>query len=155
LNTNTIKFPGAYKATDPYANFSIYNGRKAFPMPGPAVWKGGAGSGTSPAPAASAKAEASTAPAAPEPATSAPATPEPATSAPASPEPATSAPVAAPVPTTMSTVRVPAAAPTKPADQAGCAALYGQCGGQGFTGAACCSAGTCKEANPWYSQCIN
>jgi hypothetical protein len=104
-------------------------------MPGPAVWKGGAGSGTSPAPAASAKAEATTAPAAPK--------------------PATSAPVAAPVPTTMATVRVPAAAPTKAADQAGCAALYGQCGGQGFTGATCCSAGTCKEANPWYSQCTN
>jgi hypothetical protein len=140
-----LKFPGAYKATDPYANFSIYNGRKAFPMPGPAVWTGGAGSGTSPAPAASAKAEASTAPVvAPVP-----------TTAPVAPKPATTAPVAAPVPTTMSTVRVPAATPTKAAEQAGCAALYGQCGGQGFTGATCCTAGTCKEANPWYSQCIN
>jgi hypothetical protein len=39
----TVKFPGAYKATDAYANFSIYNGNKAFPMPGPAVWSGGAG----------------------------------------------------------------------------------------------------------------
>ncbi|XP_014553797.1 carbohydrate-binding module family 1 protein [Bipolaris victoriae FI3] len=58
----TVKFPGAYKASDPYANFSIYNGRKAFPMPGPAVWKGGAGtasSGSSPA------APANNAPAAP------------------------------------------------------------------------------------------
>jgi hypothetical protein len=45
-----VKFPGAYKATDPYANFSIYNGKKAFPMPGPAVWTGGnAGGATSPA----------------------------------------------------------------------------------------------------------
>jgi hypothetical protein len=45
-----VQFPGAYKATDPYANFSIYNGRKAFPMPGPAVWTGGnAGGATSPA----------------------------------------------------------------------------------------------------------
>jgi hypothetical protein len=41
-----VKFPGAYKASDPYANFSIYNGRKAFPMPGPAVWTGGAASGS-------------------------------------------------------------------------------------------------------------
>lgn len=38
-----VKFPGAYKATDPYANFSIYNGKKDFPFPGPAVWSGGAG----------------------------------------------------------------------------------------------------------------
>ena len=48
----TVKFPGAYKATDAYANFSIYNGRKAFPMPGPAVWNGASsagGSSTTPA----------------------------------------------------------------------------------------------------------
>ena len=40
----TVKFPGAYKASDAYANFSIYNGFKSFPMPGPAVWSGGAAS---------------------------------------------------------------------------------------------------------------
>jgi hypothetical protein len=50
----TVKFPGAYKATDPYANFSIYGGKKDFPMPGPAVWAGG-NSGTSPASAVSVK----------------------------------------------------------------------------------------------------
>ncbi|KAG9193407.1 hypothetical protein G6011_03442 [Alternaria panax] len=32
-----VKLPGAYKVTDPYANFSIYNGKKDFPFPGPAV----------------------------------------------------------------------------------------------------------------------
>ncbi|KAK7192958.1 hypothetical protein DPSP01_005166 [Paraphaeosphaeria sporulosa] len=123
-----VKFPGAYKATDPYANFSIYNGRKAFPMPGPAVWTGGAGSGAS-APQATSPVE----------------------------QAASSAPAAA-KPTTMSTVRVPAAQPTQAAPAtggAGCAALYGQCGGNGFTGAKCCSAGSCKVANPWYSQCLN
>ncbi|KAK3312999.1 acetylxylan esterase precursor [Apodospora peruviana] len=36
-----------------------------------------------------------------------------------------------------------------------CAALWGQCGGQGWTGAKCCSQGTCKAANQWYSQCLN
>ncbi|KAJ3044457.1 hypothetical protein HDV00_001884 [Rhizophlyctis rosea] len=35
-----------------------------------------------------------------------------------------------------------------------CAALYGQCGGQGFTGPTCCSSGSCKVSNQWYSQCI-
>ncbi|KFZ12667.1 hypothetical protein V502_06982 [Pseudogymnoascus sp. VKM F-4520 (FW-2644)] len=35
-----------------------------------------------------------------------------------------------------------------------CSALYGQCGGQGFTGATCCSSGTCKVSNQWYSQCL-
>jgi hypothetical protein len=119
-----VKFPGAYKATDPYANFSIYNGRKAFPMPGPAVWTGGAAAGgaTSPAPTTPAKEE---------------------------------APPAAAKPTTMATVTVPAAAPTEAAGGAGCAALWGQCGGNGFKGAACCSAGSCKAMNPYYSQCLN
>jgi endo-1,4-beta-xylanase len=37
----------------------------------------------------------------------------------------------------------------------GCSALWGQCGGQGWTGPNCCSQGTCKESNAWYSQCLN
>nr|AWM99279.1 lytic polysaccharide monooxygenase 9 [Rhizophlyctis rosea] len=36
-----------------------------------------------------------------------------------------------------------------------CANLYGQCGGQGWSGPTCCSAGTCKASNQWYSQCLN
>jgi len=36
-----------------------------------------------------------------------------------------------------------------------CAGLYGQCGGQGWNGPTCCSQGTCKYSNPWYSQCLN
>jgi len=35
-----------------------------------------------------------------------------------------------------------------------CAALYGQCGGSGYTGPKCCSSGTCKYSNDWYSQCL-
>ncbi|USP78666.1 carbohydrate-binding module family 1 protein [Curvularia clavata] len=111
----TVKFPGAYKATDPYANFSIYNGRKAFPMPGPAVWKGGAGGSSG-----------SSSPAAP----------------------------ATQPKSTLATKVVPAATPAPATGgQAGCAAKWGQCGGQGFSGAKCCSSGTCKVMNPYYSQC--
>ncbi|KAM6525797.1 hypothetical protein FALCPG4_011332 [Fusarium falciforme] len=36
-----------------------------------------------------------------------------------------------------------------------CAALWGQCGGQAWTGATCCSEGTCKQFNQYYSQCLN
>ncbi len=36
-----------------------------------------------------------------------------------------------------------------------CSALYGQCGGTGFTGPTCCSQGSCKYSNAWYSQCLN
>lgn len=35
-----------------------------------------------------------------------------------------------------------------------CAAMYGQCGGIGFSGATCCSAGTCKVSNDYFSQCL-
>ncbi|KAK4149186.1 glycosyl hydrolase family 61-domain-containing protein [Chaetomidium leptoderma] len=91
----TVKFPGAYKASDGYANFSVYNGYKNFPFPGPAVWSGGgSGGGSNP-----------------------------------QPEPTTN-------------------------PGTGCAALYGQCGGSGFTGAKCCASGTCKASNEWYSQCL-
>ncbi|CAG7851071.1 Probable endo-beta-1,4-glucanase D Short=Endoglucanase D; AltName: Full=Carboxymethylcellulase D; AltName: Full=Cellulase D; Flags: Precursor [Serendipita indica DSM 11827] len=32
--------------------------------------------------------------------------------------------------------------------------LYGQCGGQGWTGPTTCASGTCKASNQWYSQCL-
>nr|AWM99270.1 lytic polysaccharide monooxygenase 9 [Rhizophlyctis rosea] len=35
-----------------------------------------------------------------------------------------------------------------------CAAKYGQCGGQGWTGPTCCKDSTCKSSNQWYSQCF-
>ncbi|KAJ4315797.1 hypothetical protein N0V84_008201 [Fusarium piperis] len=37
---------------------------------------------------------------------------------------------------------------------AGSVALYGQCGGQGYTGATTCAKGKCVKSNDWYSQCI-
>jgi len=36
----------------------------------------------------------------------------------------------------------------------GCSALYGQCGGIGWSGATCCSSGSCKVSNAYYSQCL-
>ena len=35
-----------------------------------------------------------------------------------------------------------------------CSAMWGQCGGQGWNGPTCCSQGTCKASNQWYSQCL-
>ncbi|KIO27335.1 carbohydrate-binding module family 1 protein [Tulasnella calospora MUT 4182] len=36
-----------------------------------------------------------------------------------------------------------------------CSAKWGQCGGQGWTGATCCQSGsTCTYSNAWYSQCL-
>ncbi|GKT84518.1 carbohydrate-binding module family 1 protein [Colletotrichum tofieldiae] len=53
-------------------------------------------------------------------------------------------------------VNTPASSPAKtPAAAAGseCSSFYGQCGGKGFSGPKCCSRGTCKEINEYYSQC--
>ncbi|PVH71378.1 carbohydrate-binding module family 1 protein [Cadophora sp. DSE1049] len=35
-----------------------------------------------------------------------------------------------------------------------CSNLYGQCGGIGYNGPTCCSSGTCKFSNDYYSQCL-
>jgi endo-1,4-beta-xylanase len=35
-----------------------------------------------------------------------------------------------------------------------CSSQWGQCGGQGWNGPTCCSSGTCKYSNAWYSQCL-
>jgi len=33
-------------------------------------------------------------------------------------------------------------------------ALWGQCGGNGYSGPTTCAQGTCKKSNDWYSQCV-
>ncbi|KAH6670981.1 endoglucanase-1 [Plectosphaerella plurivora] len=48
----------------------------------------------------------------------------------------------------------PVTPPTTPPPSGSCAARWAQCGGQGWTGATCCSAGTCTASNQWYSQCL-
>lgn len=118
------QFPGAYKATDAYANFSIYNGRKAFPMPGPAVWTGGnsgsgSSSGTTPVEQA-------------------------ATSAPAAAKPTTMATAVKPAPT--------AAAPSTGGATVARWGQCGGKGYTGAT--ACASGATCTKANDYYSQCL-
>jgi endo-1,4-beta-xylanase len=35
-----------------------------------------------------------------------------------------------------------------------CSGMWGQCGGLNWQGPKCCSAGTCKFSNDWYSQCL-
>ncbi|KAJ3028636.1 hypothetical protein HDV00_010112 [Rhizophlyctis rosea] len=55
-------------------------------------------------------------------------------------------------PTTTTTTRTTT---TSQAQQTNCAAKYGQCGGQGYTGPTCCQSGsTCKSSNQYYSQCL-
>ena len=68
-----------------------------------------------------------------------------------------------PQPTTLSTsvkatsiittsVKATSAAPAPTSGSGSGAALYGQCGGQGWAGATTCMQGTCKVINPYYSE---
>ncbi|KAK8061897.1 hypothetical protein PG994_008263 [Apiospora phragmitis] len=65
-----------------------------------------------------------------------------------------SAPAASP--TTLVTSTKPAAPTEAPATggSGSGAALYAQCGGNGFSGASSCAEGTCKKQNDYYSQCV-
>ncbi|KAK4552833.1 hypothetical protein LTR86_010167 [Recurvomyces mirabilis] len=67
--------------------------------------------------------------------------------APTSAAPTSAAPMSA-APTSVAS-STPSSAPT-----GACSALYGQCGGQGWNGPTCCSSGSCKVGNPYYSQCL-
>ncbi|KAI9162845.1 putative pectin lyase C [Paramyrothecium foliicola] len=60
-----------------------------------------------------------------------------------------------PAPTKPTTTKpaAPNPAPTKPSSP-GTVPLYGQCGGQGWTGGTVCAKGKCVKANDWYSQCV-
>ncbi|KAF8670812.1 Glycoside hydrolase family 18 protein [Rhizoctonia solani] len=75
----------------------------------------------------------------------------------ASPKPTTVAQptTAAASPTKMTTVTLKPTTTAAPGGSAGTVAKYGQCGGQGYTGATQCASGsTCKVNNEWYSQCL-
>lgn len=62
-------------------------------------------------------------------------------------------------PTTTTTSRAPAQTTSTGGGNTGggnggsCAAIWGQCGGIGYTGPTCCSQGTCQVGNAYYSQC--
>lgn len=71
--------------------------------------------------------------------------------------PAATSQVAAPAASSAVSVE-PTTVPSIGSDSgasSGTVAAYGQCGGNGFTGATECVSGyTCTKANDWYSQCI-
>jgi cellulase len=57
-----------------------------------------------------------------------------------------------PPPQTTTAAPTQTQAPTQPSAPANGAALYGQCGGSGWTGPTSCIEGTCKAVNDWYSE---
>ncbi|PKS08584.1 hypothetical protein jhhlp_004970 [Lomentospora prolificans] len=58
-------------------------------------------------------------------------------------------------PTTLSTAVTPTQTSGSGGGNSGTgAALYGQCGGNGWSGPTTCAQGTCTKTNEWYSQCL-
>ncbi|KAK0383488.1 hypothetical protein NLU13_9399 [Sarocladium strictum] len=122
--TDTVEFPGAYKDTDEYANFSIYGGFKDFPFPGPPVWSGAGsssagtgGASTSSAPPAASTTEAAEAVQPTTPSTTEPAAPveEPSDVSPAPPVETPAPPAGTPIiPPPAETPVVPTPLPSLP-----------------------------------------
>ena len=140
-----VSFPGAYPANDPGIVLSIYdtlgnptNGGRVYPVPGPDPITCGASNPTTTS-------------------TSAYTMPPYSTSTTSTKASTTSTSTKA---TTTSTTLVTStktsasATSTPPSGGGGTAALYAQCGGQGYTGPTTCAQGTCKYSNDWYSQCL-
>ncbi|XXG96877.1 hypothetical protein Hte_003168 [Hypoxylon texense] len=136
-------FQTGYTYSDPGILFNLYSGSvTSYPIPGPAIWTAVAGSGSSPS---STKAT-STAQATP-------------TTAAATTAVVTTAATTTAVATTLVTTTKPATSSTtqvasQPTGSVGTVALYGMCGGAGYTGATECAQGFCKAQNPYYSQCV-
>ena len=59
-----------------------------------------------------------------------------------------------PAPGTPTSSKAPASTPTPSQGSGSGAPLYGQCGGQGWTGPTKCASGTCKAQSQYYSQCL-
>ncbi|KAK4225676.1 family 6 putative glycoside hydrolase [Podospora fimiseda] len=56
-------------------------------------------------------------------------------------------------PVSTTSVVVPGPTATSVPPPGNCAPMWGQCGGNGWSGAKCCQQGTCVATNEWYSQC--
>ncbi|RAL07829.1 putative endoglucanase [Aspergillus homomorphus CBS 101889] len=171
-----VSLPGAYSATDPGILFNMYGSFDSYPIPGPAVWDGtssGSSSSSSSSEAVTTKAAVAVEPTT----TAAPTTFATAVastkkskatacksktssiSAAAETEPTTAAaeiePTTAAAETEPTTAPAPAPAPASSSSTSGSAGKYEQCGGMTWTGATTCVDGwTCKQWNPYYSQCV-
>ncbi|RYP22016.1 hypothetical protein DL765_001922 [Monosporascus sp. GIB2] len=164
-----------YKPQDAGILVDIYNGLSDYKVPGPALIEGavssvaqsksavtatgtatvgGGSGGDAPAPTSAVEKPTSAAPAPTS-------EPQPPVEKPTSQAPSTmitaTRPSGAPTTTAAPTTAAPTtAAPTSaPTGGVGAQTLYGQCGGINWTGPTACSEGTCKEWNPYYSQCVN
>ncbi|KAI1505973.1 glycosyl hydrolase family 61-domain-containing protein [Biscogniauxia marginata] len=157
----SISLPGAYNAEDDNIYIpDVYNGfdPTTYSAPGGSVAVCG-GSGSTPTTTTKAAQPSSSIAATPTPADTTTVAPTSSIQAVSSSPVSASAPAStaqsASAPTTFATVTSSSARPTGTGTSASTVALYGQCGGTGYTGATQCASGsTCKVQNDYYHQCI-
>ncbi|KAI1085539.1 glycosyl hydrolase family 61-domain-containing protein [Whalleya microplaca] len=161
--SENFDFNTGYTSTDPGIVYNLYTTPyAAYTIPGPTVWSGsGSGSGSA---STSVKAVASSAVATSKAAATSAATSA-STSAAKSVATSVATSAASSAATTLTQTRAPTSAASSGSatstaigsgsgSSSGSVALYGQCGGSNYSGATTCAAGTCKEQNPYYSQCV-
>ncbi|KAG7101017.1 endo-beta-1 like protein [Verticillium longisporum] len=68
--------------------------------------------------------------------------------------PPSSPPPSTPPPSTPPPSTPPPSSPPPSSGGGGSAQLWGQCGGNGWTGPTTCASGTCKVSSEYYSQCL-
>ncbi|KAI8625565.1 carbohydrate-binding module family 1 protein [Xylariaceae sp. FL1651] len=126
-----VKLPGAYAANNPGILINIHAPMSTYVAPGPTVYSGGTTKSAG-APCAACEQTCKSG------------------SGPTSSAGGGGGPTA--TTTKASSTKTTASAGSSPTS--GCSvAMYGQCGGIGYTGCTACSAGSCKVLNDYYSQC--
>lgn len=157
----TVQIPGVYSAQDPGILINIYQSLTTYNIPGPTpygtpvetiattAWPTTATWNTAQQPSTVPTAPAGSASATPPPAPTSTAT----VKTTAAGSPTTVKTTAAGSPTTVKTT-VGGGSPTSTASGA-TQTMYGQCGGNGYTGpTACASGSTCTTQSQYYSQCL-
>ncbi|KAF3932464.1 Endoglucanase-4 [Dactylella cylindrospora] len=161
-----VSFPGAYAASDPGIQINIYQSLSTYIAPGPTVISGGAtkspnvltwsgncaatstviGGGSNPTTVATTTSRTTT--------TSSRTTTTLSTSRTTS---GTSRTTTTSSRTTTTSSRTTTTTSRTTTGSGGCTvALWGQCGGSGWTGCTVCASGaTCSVLNPYYSQCVS
>ncbi|KAF8178431.1 glycosyl hydrolase family 61-domain-containing protein [Pholiota molesta] len=145
----TVQIPGVYSASDPGILINIYQTLATYAIPGPTPY-----GTTVPTIANTAYPTTATWNTAQQPSTVptvVPGAPT-GTGVTTTVKPTTTTPTTI-TPTPTTTVKTTTTPTTTPVT--GGAALYGQCGGIGWTGATTCAQGTCQVSNQYYSQCLN
>ncbi|KAG9014635.1 hypothetical protein FRB94_011813 [Tulasnella sp. JGI-2019a] len=150
-----VSLPGAYSATDPGILINIYQQLNSYTIPGPAPYET-----ASPTVAATAWPTTATWNTALQPTTvptgmcTAAATTAATTTGTAKTTTSTTSSSTAKVTTTTTTTKATTTSTTPASTATGTIAIYGQCGGSGWTGGTVCISSTCTYVNAYYSQCL-